>query len=164
MAWPVIKLVCEVDKDYVELLKKTMESTKKLVEDGAIDRSVEGIEDEEYREAVKKAGYKLFGDVSALMEKVSEDLYQLSLVPEKSYCVEGGRIPDFDDACEDAEELSGAIEKFLDRDEWGTNTEYDIDAEDFEKYEEYDKEISIDFGLEYDLEKLKERTDMFNFS
>ena len=173
MAQPVIKIKCEIDEDYVKRLDKCIEDGKKLVIDGAIDRSVSVIEEEDLRKLVRERANKLFGEVVEWMEKVREELrtieHSSSVVVYDSEETDYGStflkdirfIDEFKEVVEDENELKSALEKFLEVNEW-LDVPYeekyiDEDGEEeyvSDKYGGHPSKINVDSELRYLLEDL----------
>ena len=116
MAWPVIKIKCEIDEDYTKLLDKCIEDGKKLVIDGAIDRSVSVIEEEDFRKLVRERANKLYAEAHDYMERVKD---HLDSIKNSSSVVEDGELSNkISNAIWEADELQSALKKFLDVNEW----------------------------------------------
>lgn len=169
MAQPVIKIKCEIDEDYTKLLDKCIEEGKALVIDGAIDRSVSVIEEEDFRKLVRERANKLYAEAHDYMERVKD---HLDSIKNRSTVIEDGELTGkIDNAVWDADELRDALKKFLDVNEW-LEVPYEgkyID-EDGEEQEIYDKyidswrrpsPIDIDTDLRNLLEDLQKETERF---
>lgn len=129
MAWPVIKINCEIDKDYLNLLDNCIKEAPNLIKNGSIDKSVSIIEEEDYRELIRKKANELYGEVAALMEKTKGDLEKLdvaaSVVDEDEEYPNTYKLSEnVEHAVEDSNELISALDKFLDTDNW-MDVEYD---------------------------------------
>jgi hypothetical protein len=179
MAWPVIKINCEIDKDYLNLLDNCIKEAPKLIEGGSIDKSVSIIEEEDYRELIRKKANELYGKVAALMEKTKGDLEKLDAAP--SVVDEDEEYPNtyklsknVENAVEDSDELISALEKFLDTDNWmdveynGTYVDDDGETEDI--YYKYagnkstyrrGRTLEIEFELDNLLDELRKDTARF---
>ena len=169
MSWPVIKINCVIDEDYTKLLDKCIEDGKKLVIDGAIDRSVSVIEEEDFRKLVRERANKLYAEAHDYMERVKN---HLDSIKNSSSVVEDGELSNkISNAIWEADELQDALKKFLDVNEW-LEVPYEgkyID-EDGEEQEIYDKyidswrrpsPIDIDTDLRNLLEDLQKETERF---
>lgn len=160
MVWPVINLKCEVDEDYVKLLDKCIDEGKKLVDDGAIERTVSYIDEEDFRYGAAAAGNAVFEDVFNSMKTLKESLSALSYAPSGGN-FDRSRVSEFDEAIENAELLQSALGWFMDPEKW-LNIEPAENIPD-DKWNEYFRNFELDPSIKDMFKELLEKTEKFYF-